>query len=97
MSLFTGGGPKTRRILAYLRKRARTRPEERPPLDCRSWPALTRKRAIVFTDTADFTTRTLRDGILHFLMTFDHAVKALRPEVRKHGGTVVKVEGDSML
>ena len=97
MSLFSRGGAATRRIEAYLRKRARTKPAERPPLDCRSWPALTRKRAIVFTDTADFTTRTLRDGILHFLMSFDHAVRALRPVVRKHGGTVVKVEGDSLL
>ena len=97
MSLFSRGGPKTRRIEAYLRKRTRTRPRERPPLDGQSWPTLTEKRAIVFTDTADFTVRTLRDGILHFLMSFDHAVRALRPVVRKHEGTVVKVEGDSLL
>jgi adenylate cyclase len=97
MSLFSHSGPRTRRLLAYLRKRARTTPSARASLDCKSWPALTRKRAIVFTDTADFTTRTLRDGILHFLMGFDHVVKALRPVVRKHGGTVVKVEGDSLL
>ena len=97
MSLFAKEGKKTRRIVAYLRKRARTRPRERASLDGKSWPALTRKRAIVFTDTADFTVRTLRDGILHFLMGFDRAVRALRPVVRKHGGTVVKVEGDSLL
>ena len=97
MSLFTRSGPKTRQIEAYLRRRARTRAAQRPSLDCKSWPALTRKRAVVFTDTADFTVRTLRDGILHFLMSFDRAVAALRPVVRKHGGTVVKVEGDSLL
>ena len=97
MSLFSRSGSKTRRIEGYLRKRARTRPSERPALDCRSWPTLTRKRAIVFTDTADFTVRTLRDGILHFLMSFDQVVRTLRPLVRKHEGTVVKVEGDSLL
>jgi adenylate cyclase len=97
MSLFSPSGPRTRRVESYLRKRARTTPKDRAQLDCRSWPTLTRKRAIVFTDTADFTTRTLRDGILHFLMSFDHAVAVLRPVVRKHGGAVVKVEGDSLL
>lgn len=97
MSLFTKQGMKTRRIVAYLRKRARTPASLRPTLDCKSWPALTRKRAIVFTDTADFTVQTLRDGILHFLMGFDRVTAALRPLVRKHGGTVVKIEGDSLL
>jgi class 3 adenylate cyclase len=97
MSLFSLGGPKTRRLTAYLRRRARTSASERPSLDCKTWPALTRKRAVVFTDTADFTVRTLRDGILHFLMSFDRVVATLRPVVRKHGGTVVKVEGDSLL
>ena len=97
MSLFSRGGPRTKRVEAYLRKRARTAPARRAELDCRSWPTLTRKRAIVFTDTADFTTRTLRDGILHFLMSFDHVIGVLRPVVKKHAGTVVKVEGDSLL
>ena len=97
MSLFPHGGARTRRINAYLRRRARTTPGKRAALDCSSWPALTRKRAVVFTDTADFTTRTLRDGILHFLMGFDHVVRTLRPVVKKQRGTVVKVEGDSLL
>ena len=97
MSLFSRSGPKTRRIESYLRRRTRAKPRERPALDCRSWPTLTRKRAIVFTDTADFTVRTLKDGILHFLMSFDQVVRALRPVVHKHEGTVVKVEGDSLL
>ena len=48
MSIFSRGGPKTRRIEACLRRRARTRPRERPALD----------------------------GILHFLMSFDHVVGA---------------------
>ena len=66
-------------------------------LDCKSWPSLVRKRALVCTDTADFTSRTLRDGILHFLMSFGRVVAALRPVVRAHGGTLLKVEGDSLI
>jgi class 3 adenylate cyclase len=49
------------------------------------------------TDTADFTARTLRDGILHFLMAWGRVVAALRPAIRARGGTVVKVEGDSLI
>src|SRR5262249_4658468 len=55
------------------------------------------KRAIVFTDTSDFTTRTARDGILHFLMVFDEAVAGARGVVARTRGEVVKVEGDSLL
>jgi class 3 adenylate cyclase len=69
----------------------------RPAFDCSSWPALTRREAVVFTDTADFTVRTLRDGILHFLMSFDRVAAAARKVVRASGGRVVKAEGDSLL
>jgi class 3 adenylate cyclase len=59
--------------------------------------ALFRKRAIVYTDTADFTVRTVRDGILHFLMVFDEVVAGLDVVVRRHGGEILKVEADSLL
>ena len=52
---------------------------------------------MVFTDTADFTVRTLRDGILHFLMSFGSVAAAVRPVVHASGGEVVKIEGDSLL
>ena len=38
-----------------------------------------------------------RHGILHFLMVFARAVRALRPLVARHGGRLVKVEADSLL
>jgi class 3 adenylate cyclase len=66
-------------------------------MDCRSFPDLFRKRAIVFTDTADFTLRTIRDGILHFLMIFDRFVEQADRAVRATGGEIVKVDGDSLL
>lgn len=97
MSLFRKPGPRARRLSAYLAKRARTRPGARPSLDCSHFPQLFCPRAIVFTDTDDFTKLVARRGILHFLMLFDRAVTAATPAVKRHGGDIVKVEGDSLL
>ncbi len=97
LSLFRKPGPRTRRLSAYLGKRARARPDTRGALDTRAFPRLFRPRAIVFTDTDDFTRLVARHGILHFLMLFDRAVAAATPVVARHGGEIVKVEGDSLL
>lgn len=97
MSLFAGGGGRARALRAYLRRRARAAPARRPELDCQSFPRLFRRQAVVFTDTADFTVRTARDGILHFLMLFERLLPAATAAARRHGGRIVKVEGDSLL
>jgi adenylate cyclase len=97
MTMFSKGGRLTGRLREFLRRRVKTRPERRPELDCKTFPALFRKRAVVFTDTADFTLRTARDGILHFLMVFDSVAKASEKVVRSTGGQLVKVDGDSLL
>jgi class 3 adenylate cyclase len=97
MGMFRPAGRLTRRLTDFLRRRAKTRPEKRPELDCKTFPDLFRKRAVVFTDTADFTLRTARDGILHFLMVFDTVATLSEKVVRRTGGEVVKVEGDSLL
>jgi adenylate cyclase len=96
-SMFRAPGPRTRRLAAFLRRRARSAPERRPTLDCRAFPSLFRKRAVVFTDTADFTVRTAQDGILHFLMLFERVVSTAAPKLTAAGGDIVKVEGDSLL
>jgi class 3 adenylate cyclase len=95
--MFRHSGPRTRRLVAFLKRRAKGAAGTRPSLDCSNFPALFRKRAVVFTDTADFTIRTARDGILHFLMLFDRIVDETRPAIRRSRGEIVKVEGDSML
>jgi class 3 adenylate cyclase len=95
--MFRRAGRRTRRLLSYLRKRARTRPEERATLDRLTHSELFGRRAIVFTDTADFTQRTARDGILHFLMVFDRVVKEAGKVITRTGGELVKVEADSLL
>ena len=97
MSMFSKGGRRTGRLRQFLRRRTRTHPQRRPELDCKTFPSLFRKRAIVFTDTADFTLRTARDGILHFLMVFEAVSAIARKVVRSTGGEVVKVDGDSLL
>ena len=95
--MFPPAGRRTRRLTDFLRKRNRTAPSKRPELDCKSFPQLFRKRGVVFTDTADFTLRTARDGILHFLMVFDTVAALAGNVVRRTGGEMVKVEGDSLL
>jgi adenylate cyclase len=95
--MFRPGGRRTRRLTDYLRKRKKRTAARRPELDGKSFPQLFRKRGIVFTDTADFTLRTARDGILHFLMVFDTATSVCQKVVKRTGGETVKVEGDSLL
>jgi class 3 adenylate cyclase len=92
-----GGGPRTRRLRSILRRRERATPERRPALDARGLGVLARPLAIVYTDTDDFTHRAARDGILHFLMCFDRALRDLRPGIARCGGRVVKVEADSLM
>lgn len=92
-----GSGPRTRRLRAILKRRERTTPERRPGLDARGLGVLARPLAIVYTDTDDFTHRAARDGILHFLMCFDRALRVVRPGIARNGGRVVKVEADSLM
>ena len=88
---------RVRALAAALRRREGRAPYQRKALDARTRAALGRPLAIVYTDTADFTVRVARHGILHFLMAFARAVRALRPIVARHRGRLVKVEADSLL
>jgi class 3 adenylate cyclase len=97
MSLLRGGGPRTRALRAALRRRERAGAPARTRLDERVLARLARPRAVVFTDTDDFTRRVARDGIVHFLMAFDRAVRRLVPGLARLGGRLVKVEADSLL
>jgi len=84
--MFRPAGRRTRRLTDFLRKRTKTPPGKRPELDGKSFPQLFRKRGVVFTDTADFTLRTARDGILHFLMVFDTVTSLCQKVVKRTGG-----------
>jgi class 3 adenylate cyclase len=97
MAIFRDPGPRERRLLGFLERRRRASLAKREEMDRRALPRLFRRRAIVFTDMADFTLRTARDGILHFMMMFARALEALGPAVRRSRGEIVKVEADSLL
>jgi adenylate cyclase len=97
MTLFREGGPRTEKLLRHLRLRARAAPTRRARLDARIREALFRPRAVVFTDTSDFTVRTARDGILHCLMLFARLAVEARTAIRRCGGDILKMEGDSWL
>ena len=97
MSMLRHRGKRTRRLVSFLRRRAGAEAARRPEMDCRSFPELFRKRAVVFTDMADFTIRTARDGILHFLMIFERFTDEAEKVVSRSGGEIVKVEADSLL
>ena len=97
MSLLRGRGPRTRRLAAYLERRQRASPARRAAADAAFLRAVERLRAVVYTDTADFTLRTARDGILHFMMVFERAAARVGPRVARYGGRLVKVEADSLL
>jgi class 3 adenylate cyclase len=97
VALFESCGPKTRRLRAYLRRRARAQSGDRRGLDIRASAKFQERRAIVFTDSADFTQRTVKHGILHFLMLFERLVPAARRSMAALGGELVKVEADSLL
>jgi len=97
MSLLRGSRPRTRALRAALRRRERADVLGRARVDARVLSTLARPLAVVFTDTDDFTRKVARDGICHFLMAFDRAVRGLDPELRRLGGRLVKVEADSLL
>ena len=89
--------PRTRALASALRRREGRGRAQRAALDARTRAALARPLAVVYTDTADFTLRVARHGILHFLMVFARAVRTLRPLVARHRGRLVKGEADSLL
>jgi class 3 adenylate cyclase len=84
-------------LASALRRREGRGLTQRAALDARTCAALARPIAVVYTDTADFTLRVARHGILHFLMVFARAVRTLQPLVARHRGRLVKVEADSLL
>lgn len=95
--LLRGRGTRTRRLASFLARREKTLAVQRPELDRQASKRLFRPQAIVFSDTADFTIRVARDGILHFLMVFDRLVRGAETVIRDAGGELVKVEADSLL
>jgi class 3 adenylate cyclase len=51
----------------------------------------------MFTDLSGFSRHVARYGIIHFLQNIYASECILRPIIEKHGGLVLKFEGDSLL
>ena len=97
MGFFRSLGPRSRKLAAFLERRAHCDAGLWPELDSRQARGLFRRRAVVYTDTANFTTRTFEHGILHFLMLFERFVPEVERGLKKDRGRLVKVDGDSLL
>ncbi len=97
MSFLRQEGPPGRRLLSFLRRREKQERRRHAAMDEALEKTLLRPLGIVFTDTADFTLRTARDGLLHFLMVFQRILDSVPAALRPHRGRIVKVEADSLL
>jgi adenylate cyclase len=97
MGLFHTPKARTRQLLRLLAQRDLLPLDERAEFDRDAFSKLGRRRAVVFTDTADFTLRSVRHGILHFLSPFASAAREITTIVTRTGGELLKLEGDSLL
>lgn len=61
------------------------------------WEGFGQRRAVMFTDLAGFSRGVEQFGILHFLHVIHEQRKLLFPILGRHGGTLLKEEGDSLL
>jgi adenylate cyclase len=97
MGLFHTPKARTRRFLRLLAQRDLLPLDERADFDRDAFRTLGRRRAVVFTDTANFTISSVRHGILHFLAPFACAAGDIMAIVTRSGGELLKLEGDSLL
>lgn len=58
---------------------------------------LEKEAAVIFTDMSDFTNRVHKYGIIQFLAAVHHGIKLAQPIIEKHGGKLLKLDGDSLL
>src|SRR3954466_5830212 len=66
-------------------------------IDKRIWDLFGERWAVMFTDLSGFSRRVQEFGILHFLQIIHEQRKILLPIVERHGGLLIKEEGDSLL
>lgn len=74
-----------------------TSAEEKAEIDRRIWNLFGERWAVMFTDLSGFSRRVAEFGIIHFLQTIHESHRILIPCIERHGGILLKLEGDSML
>jgi adenylate cyclase len=82
------------RLRDLIRERLREG-ADKPAIDARIWETFGEEWCIMATDLAGFSRGVAEFGIIHFLQTIFESERILHPIVEKHGGKLLKVEGDS--
>lgn len=76
----------------------RTEPgADREAIDREIWDRFGDECAIVFTDLSGFSRQVATFGIIHFLQIIAQQKRLFLPAVERHGGTLIKIEADSLL
>jgi adenylate cyclase len=70
---------------------------DREAIDREIWDRFGDECAIVFTDLSGFSRQVAAFGIIHFLQIIAQQKRLFLPAVEKHGGTLIKIEADSLL
>lgn len=70
---------------------------DRDAIDARIWDAFGEDWCVMATDLSGFSRGVAKFGIIHFLQTIFESERILVPVVEKHGGLLLKIEGDSFL
>ena len=66
-------------------------------IDERIWERFGEEWCVMATDLSGFSRGVARFGIIHFLQTIHESERILMPVLERHGGKLLKVEGDSFL
>ena len=66
-------------------------------IDQRIWDLFGERWAIMYTDLSGFSRRVADFGVIHFLQTIYESFQLHAPVIDRHGGFLLKVEGDSLM
>jgi adenylate cyclase len=70
---------------------------DKAAVDATLWKEFGTTCAVMFTDLSGFSRQVATFGIVHFLQIIREAARLHVPIIDQHKGTLLKVEGDSML
>lgn len=82
----------------YALIQTRLLPEvDKAAIDAEIWRLFGEEWCVMFTDLVGFSRLVAEFGIVHFLQTIYESERLLFPVLVKHGGFLLKTEGDSMM
>jgi adenylate cyclase len=84
------------RLRSFIERRL-TPGTDRDEIDRRIWDTFGEEWSVMFTDLAGFSRAVADFGVVHFLQIIYESLRVYGPIVDEFGGTLLKVEGDSMI